>query len=180
MNDVPPVAGEAAAKKDSKKTVLWIVGAIIIILILLGLGKAMKGGIAGVPYVPGADTEQNRDGSVTYTTDEGSVTVGGGSMPGSWPSDAPTAYSGATFLYSGDTNPTTGAAGAAVMYTVDAPIQTVIDYYNDRLKASGWTVTSSAVAAGYHTVTATKDSRTFVAYAMEADGVTQVTSAIEL
>lgn len=164
---------------SSKK---WLyIGLAVLVLIILGFMFMGRGGPGSAYFVPGADVDRNLDGSTTYTTEDGSVTVGGGaSMPDNWPSDAPAAYSGAQILYSGSTNPTTGAAGSAVAYTTTASVQSVVEYYNSRLKAEGWTITASADAGGMKVITATKDTRTFGAYIGSDGTTTSVTAGIEL
>lgn len=182
MNETTPVQGSEAGNKK----MIWIIVAVIAIVVVLwfsgvfGKGGARIGNQNLGPQAPGAESNQNADGSVTYTTEEGTVTVNGGGMPDTWPADAPAAYAGATFLYSGNVNPATGTAGAAIVYTTTASLSSVIEYYNARLKAEGWTVNSSNVVQGMTVITANKDSRVFVAYAGEANGVTQVTSGVEL
>jgi len=172
-----------AAQAPSKKW-LYIIGGIIVLIALAaffgGLGRGT--GLGSTYFAPGVDVDRNMDGSVTYESDEGSVTVGqGASMPDNWPSDAPTAYSGAQILYSGSTNPTTGESGSAVAYTVKASVDSVVEYHNSRLKAEGWTITASADAGGMRVITATKDTRTFGAYiGSDGQGNTSVTAGIEL
>lgn len=163
--------------------------AVVAVLILGGLffGKKMNplesAYLAPAYLAPaGVDVDQNRDGSTTYTNEEGSVTVGQGtSMPENWPKDAPVAYSGATIIYSGSTNPATGASGSAVSYTATASLKAVLDYYAAELRANGWTVDSNTEMAGMRVIAATKDTRTFGAYIAESgQGMVSVTAGIEL
>lgn len=164
------------------KKMLWIVGGIVVVLLLVAVfGGVGRRGMMG--SVPGVDVDRKMDGTVTYSNNEGSVTVGGGaSMPSNWPSDAPPAYSGATIMYSGTSNPQTGAVGSVVMYTATASIKSVYDYYDSRLKAEGWTVDSSAsMAGGTNVIVAKKDTRTFAIYIVDAgNGTVSVTAGIEL
>jgi hypothetical protein len=171
------------ATQASSKKWLYIIGGIIVLLVIgavvSGFGRGT--GLGAAYFAPGTDVDRNMDGSTTYSTDEGSVTVGGNSMPENWPSDAPTAYTGATIVYSGATNPTTGAAGSAVVYTVKASAESVVEYYESRLKAEGWAITASADAGGMKVITATKDTRVFGAYiGADGQGNTSVTAGIEL
>ena len=167
----------------SSKKWLYIVGGIIILL-LLGVffgGFGRGTGLGSASFAPGTDVDRDIDGSTTYSTNEGSVTVGSNTMPDNWPSDAPVAYSGASIVYSGATNPTTGAAGSAVAYTVKASVASVVEYYESRLKAEGWTITATAEAGGMRVISATKDTRTFGAYiGSDGQGNTSVTAGIEL
>ncbi|MBS4052228.1 MAG: hypothetical protein KGZ69_13630 [Methylomonas sp.] len=167
----------------SNKKWLYIVGGIIVILVLAALfgGVGRGTGLGSAYFAPGTDVDRNLDGSTTYSTNEGSVTVGSNTMPENWPSDAPTAYEGATIVYSGSTNPTTGAAGSAVVYNVRASAESVVEYYESRLKAEGWAITATADAGGMKVITATKDTRTFGAYiGSDGQGNTSVTVGIEL
>lgn len=175
---------ETSPGTHSKKKVLYIVlGAIAILLIGFALvtGVGSKSGLGAAYFTPGTDVDRNLDGSTTYSNGEGSVTVGGNSMPENWPSDAPAAYDGAVITYSGSSNPQTGEAGAAAVYTVKASAESVIQYYESRLKAEGWTVTATANAGGMKVITATKDTRTFGAYiGSDGQGNTSVTVGIQL
>lgn len=165
----------------SNKKWIWI-GLGILVLIGLALIGFRGSGIGSAYFAPGADVDRNLDGSTTYSNNDGSVTVGSGaSMPANWPSDAPTAYSGATILYSGATNPTTGESGSAVAYTTSASVASVVEYYDARLKAEGWTIVSSAQAAGAHVISATKDTRAIGVYIMaDGQGTTSVTAGVQL
>src|SRR3989344_4631434 len=89
---------------------VYIIGGIVVLLIA---GWFLTRGSASVS---GVDVDNNLDGSKTYSNEEGSVTVGGGSMPDNWPGDAPANFAGATIAYSGTSNPQTGAAGPAASY----------------------------------------------------------------
>ncbi len=172
----------------SKKT-LWIVLGVIAVVIVLGLvtGGGMRGTGLGSAYFPGAvpagvDIDRNMDGTVTYNNEQGSVTVGqGASMPSNWPSDAPPAYSGATIVYSGTSNPQTGAIGSVVMYNTKASAQSVGEYYSARLKAEGWTIEGEANMGGTQVISAKKDTRTIGVYIADAgDGTVAVTAGVEL
>lgn len=167
----------------SSKKWLWIgLGIVILVVLVFIFGGARGTGFGSAYFAPGLDVDRNIDGSTTYTNEEGSVTVGtGGNMPDNWPSDAPEAYTNANILYSGSTNPATGAAGSAVAYTVTASVDSVVEYYRSRLTAEGWTITATADAAGMKVITATKDTRTFGAYiGSDGQGNTSVTAGIEL
>lgn len=154
----------------------YIIGAVLIVLVLGWLFTRGAGSIAGV------DTDRNLDGSVTYTDESGTTaTVGGGSMPENWPSDAPQNYAGANIQYSGTSNPQTGASGSAVVYTATASVQAVTDYYKTQLQSKGWTVTGTANVAGATVVSATKDTRTLGVYIVDSGGGTvSVTAGVEL
>ena len=171
-----PVAAASSSKK-------WLyIGLSVFALIIIGF-MFTGGGPLGSAYFagPGVDVDRNIDGTATYSNDEGSVTVGSGaSMPSNWPSDAPTAYTGATILYSGSTNPTTGESGSAVAYNTTASLQSVMEYYSARLRAEGWTVEANTQMAGMNVITAKKDTRVFGAYVADAgNGVVNVTAGVQ-
>lgn len=179
MEETTPVA--AGSNKKMLYIGLGVLALIILGAIFMGAGRRSSPGSAYLPGPAGVDTDRNMDGSVTYSNTEGSVTVGGGSMPENWPSDAPVAYAGAQIMYSGTTNPQTGEAGSAVVYQTNASVQSVTEYYSSRLKAEGWTIEASADMAGMRVITAKKDTRTFGAYIADGgNGMTSVTAGIEL
>jgi hypothetical protein len=152
-------------------------------VVLLGIGWFLTGGAAQMALsTQGVDVDRNLDGTVTYETEEGSVTTGAGAtMPANWPSDVPQPYQGATIVYSGTTNPTTGAAGSAVVYTVNAPAPAVIEYYAKDLATAGWKVENTAAIQGMNMIAATKDNRTVGVYVTDSDaGAVQVTVGVEL
>lgn len=157
----------------------YIIGGVIIVL-LIGWFAMRSAGFMAM-RASGVDVDQHMDGSATYTSDEGSVTVGGGSMPQNWPSDAPGNYAGASIQYSGSSNPQTGAAGAAVVYNVNASAQAVVDHYKAELGRNGWTVTATANTGAATVLSATKDSRSFGVYIVSTgNGAVSVTAGLEL
>ncbi len=154
---------------------LYIVGAIIVVLLL---GWFLTRGIGGT--IAGVDTDRNLDGSTTYTNDDGSVTVGG-TMPENWPSDAPDNFAGASIQYSGTSNPQTGEAGSAIVYSVSATTQAVVDYYRAQLQSNGWTLENTANIAGSTVLSGSKDDRNIGIYIADAgNGMVTVTAGIEL
>ncbi|MFZ2886636.1 MAG: hypothetical protein WA021_02325 [Minisyncoccia bacterium] len=173
-----------AAQPSSTKKWLLIGGGIVLLLIIgsvvTGFGRGT--GFGSAYFTPGVDVDQNIDGTTTYTNEEGSVTVGAGAgLPDNWPSDAPQPYTGAEILYSGTSNPATGAAGSAMVYSTSASAQSVIEYYNSRLRAEGWDVQATSVMAGMTVLSATKDTRTFGVYAADdGQGKTSVTVGVEM
>lgn len=173
MNETNPAPAAPARSK-----MLWYVGGAVLLLIVVGF--LMRGSGAVPVRMEGVDVDRNLDGSTTYETEEGSVTVGAGaSMPDNWPSDAPGNIAGASIQYSGTSNPQTGQAGSAVVYTVNASAQTVVDHYKKELLADGWTVQSTANIGGATVLAAQKDSRTFGVYIADAgNGQVSVTVGI--
>jgi|SRR3989338_2602006 len=160
------------ANPGSKK-IWYIVGGVAVLLLLGWFFMRGVGGMAGV------DVDRNVDGSATYTSDEGVVTVGSNTMPANWPSDAPDNAAGATITFSGTSNPQTGEVGSALSYTVRGSVQSVSEHYRSELAAKGWTVEGTAAIGGATVVSAKKDTRTFGAYIADAgDGQVTVTAGI--
>ncbi len=177
--EVVGMQGETLKTGGSKKMILIFIGIIVLVLV----GGAVVATIQNKVELPNIsnelDVDRNSDGSITYEAEGATVTLNGGDMPQNWPVDAPKAYSGATFLYSGANNPATGKAGSAVVYTSETPLDQVIEYYVEGLKDNGWIIEANTVLAGMNVITAKKDSRLFAAYLAVADGKTQVTSGVE-
>ena len=171
--------GNTPSTSGSNK--LWyIIGGIIVLALLGWLLARGAGSMMGA--ASGVNTQPHMDGSTTYTDAQGnSATVGGGSMPENWPSDAPQNYAGATIQYSGNSNPQTGKAGAAVVYTANASAQAVVDYYKAQLTSNGWTIGGSANTGGTTILSATKAGRTFGVYIIgTGNGSVSVTAGLEL
>ena len=158
----------------------YIIGAVVVLALLGWLFMRGAGSLTGA--ASGVNVDRNADGSATYSTEEGSVSVGtSASMPENWPSDAPANYAGSSIVYSGNSNPQTGSAGAAVSYTTSASVSGVADYYKTQLTANGWTIQATANMGGATVVSATKDTRTFGAYITDTgSGNVSVTAGIEL
>jgi hypothetical protein len=154
----------------SNKKILYIIGGLIV----LGLiGSTLMRGVGYMGMrAAGVDVRPNMDGSATYTATngEGSVTVGGNKMPDNWPSDAPANFAGATISYSGSSNPQTGQAGSAVMYTVKSTAEAVAAYYKSQLESQGWKIEQTANMGGATVLAAKKDTRTFGIYIMGGEG----------
>lgn len=163
-------AQTVSGPKKSKKGLI-----IVIIIVLLGIWLLTRG--RGGIVAPGVDVDRNLDGSATYSNNEGSVTVGGGSLPDNWPSDAPT-YADAKIQYSGSSNPQTGEKGAVVMFTTSDSATKVADFYKKELASSGWTIEGTANINGATVISAKKDSRTFGAQIVEANGLSTVTVGV--
>lgn len=162
----------------SNNKMWYIIGGIVALLLVGWFLTRGAGSMMGT--AAGVGVDRNVGGSTTYTNSEGSVTVGGGSMPDNWPSDAPAVYSGASIIYSGSTNPQTSQAGSAVSYTVNASVASVADYYKAQLASNGWSVESTANTGGATVLAATKDTRTIGVYIADTgSGTVTVTAGIE-
>jgi hypothetical protein len=178
---MPEETNQANAQGGSNKWVYILIG-IVAVLVVLGLFAQMSGYMmmraAGVNVVP------NMDGSATYTATDGeggSVTVGGNSMPENWPSDAPANFAGAQIQYSGTSNPQTGSAGAAVVYTAQASASAIVEHYKQAFAAQGWTIENTANMGAASVMSAKKDERTFGVSIVDAgDGSVQVSVGTDL
>ncbi len=160
---------------------MWYVIGGIVILALVGW-FLMRGAGSLLGAASGVDVDRSLDGSTTYTDQEGNTaTVGGTSMPENWPADAPQNFAGASIQYSGNSNPQTGTAGAAVVYTANASAQAVVDYYKAQLTSGGWTIAGSVNTGGATVLSATKEGRTFGVYIVPTgSGSVTVTAGLEL
>lgn len=172
--------GNTPATSGSSSKLWYVIGGVAVLLIVAWLAMRVLGGAA--LGTAGVDVNASPGGGTTYTDQEGnSATVGGTSMPESWPSDAPQNYAGASIQYSGDSNPQTGKAGAAVVYTANASVQNVVDYYKAQLQSNGWAIQGTANTAGATVLSATKDGRTFGVYIIgTGSGSVSVTAGLEL
>ncbi len=160
---------------------MWYIIGAIVAVVLVGGYLSRGAGFMGM-RAAGVNVNPAGNGAVTYSNAEGTVTVGGGaSMPSNWPSDAPTNYSGATIQYSGTSNPQTGAAGATMVYVVNASAQSVIEYYKSGLTKNAWVIEGEANAAGAMVLSAKKDTRTIGIYVTDAgNGSVSVTIGMEM
>jgi hypothetical protein len=170
---------QPAASTGSNKKVLYIVLGIVAVVAILGFLANMSGFMA--MRAAGVNVQPGLDGSATYTTDEGTVTVGANKMPDNWPSDAPANFVGATIQYSGSSDPQTGQAGAAVVYTVNASASAVVDHYKAQLADLGWTVQNSANMGASSVISAQKEARVMgISITDAGNGTVQVTAGLNI
>lgn len=128
----------------------------------------------------GVNTTKNMDGSQTFSNDQGSVTMGSNSLPDNWPSDAPK-YPNASIQYSGSSNPQTGSAGIALMFTTTDSAQNVVNFYKKELPANGWKIEQTATMGQSTVISATKIQQTFGVNIVDSgNGQVTVTVGIEL
>jgi hypothetical protein len=172
---------EPQTTKGSQKKLWYIIGGVLVLIVLgqLVLGGFARNGAKGaLEQATGGKVDYGAGNTATYKTDNGSVTVGGGSLPSNWPSDAPQ-YPGAKILYSGSSNPQTGETGSSVAFQVNATAQTVVDFYKRELTAKGWKIDSTITTGPATTLGATKGGRTFYVYIVDAgNGTVSVTVGI--
>jgi hypothetical protein len=172
---------EPQATGGSKNKLWYIIGGIVVLLVL---GSQLSGFFArrgienAIEQATGVDVDYGRDGTATYKTDEGSVTVGGNSLPDNWPADAPK-YPGANIQYSGSSNPQTGEAGVSVVFQTKASAQSVTDFYKKELASNGWKIESTATMGPATTLAAKKGDKTFAVYIVDSgEGMVNVTIGI--
>lgn len=170
--------------KSSKKG-LYIVIAIVVLVIIYFIARGGSSGVPqaasvinGVNGVNGVNVQNQPNGATTYSNSEGSVTVGGTSLPANWPSDAPT-YANAKIQYSGASNPQTGEQGSYIMFLTSDSAKKVSDFYTAQLTAKGWKVEQTASMNTGSVISATKDTRTMGVYMADSgNGQTTVTVGI--
>jgi hypothetical protein len=169
--------GNTPVVSGSSNTMMYIIGGVVVAGLVGFFAMRMIGGAA--MSAAGVDADRNMDGSTTYSNGEGSVTVGGASMPDNWPSDAPQNVAGAQIQYAGSSNPQTGEEGAAVSYTAQGSATAVADYYKRELQSKGWAMAGTANMNGATVVSATKDTRSFGAYILDnGNGSVTVTAGL--
>jgi len=156
----------------------YVIGGIVIILLVGWFLMHGAGSLLGA--ASGGDMEPGVDRPTSYSTDEGTVSVGANArMPENWPSDAPQNVAGSSIVYSGSSNPQTGESGSAVTYTANASVQSVVDYYKAQLASGGWTIEGTVNAGGATVISAKKATRTFGVYIVESgQGAVTVTAGV--
>ena len=164
-----------SAKSTKSNKWLYVVGGIVVVLVL---AKFATGALLMHALPGGVNMQRGMDGSATYSNSQGSVTVGANKMPDNWPSDAPT-YTNAQIQSAVSSNPQTGQAGSAVVFTTSDSAQTVTDFYTKTLAADGWKVEQTVSSGASSAITATKDTRNFGVYIVDSgDGKVTVTASV--
>ena len=181
MNGDNPTPQAAVGTGQTVKKLWYIIGGIIVLAILgwIFSGMFARNAAERALEQAGVDVDYNLDGSATYSGEEGTVTVGSTSYPDDWPADAPK-YPKGEVLFSGSSNPQTGAAGATVSFTTSDSVTAVVDYYKRELGSRGWQIEGTVNVAGATTLSASKDERTFGIWAVAENGATQVTVSVEM
>ncbi|MDP1688736.1 MAG: hypothetical protein Q8L47_01220 [bacterium] len=160
------------AKTDSSKKNTYIVVAIVVIVGLAWMfGRGGSYGMPGRSIIGlpgGVNVDTNLDGSGTYTTKDGSVTVGKNTYPDNWPSDAPK-YGNAQIQFSGSTNPESGDEGAVVTFTTTDSVQQVTDFYKNELSKNGWKVEESMTAGQMTLMSGKKGTMTLTVQIVSAE-----------
>lgn len=118
-----------------------------------------------------------KDGSMTVTTEEGTVTTGG-SVPDNWPKDVP-AYAGAAVQFSGTNMGDAGEGAMGLVMTSEDNATSVVDFYKESLKSSGWTLKNTMAAQGNTVMLFTKDGRNLSLAIAEANGTTSITIGVQ-
>lgn len=107
---------------------------------------------------PGLNVDEETNGNVTLTTENGTITIGENSLPTNWPSDV-SIYSNATIQYSGQVNSDDGASGLSVTLITTDSVQAVSSFYNSELSKNGWVVSQIAAMGDAAVISGNKDSR---------------------
>ncbi|MFZ2500810.1 MAG: hypothetical protein WAW90_02360 [Minisyncoccia bacterium] len=166
---------ELPVVKSNKVTYIVIA---VVVIVFVGWFKMRS--FSPMSLIPGFGgvVGTSLDGSTTYKSGDGSVTVGGSSLPSGWPTDAPV-YSNSTITASVSSNPKTGDNGSMVMFTTPDSIDAVVNFYKTELESKGWVV-DQTVSIGIATMlSATKDTRSFaVQISSGDDGKTSVVVGI--
>jgi hypothetical protein len=171
--NIVPNNTQPEAKGTSKKNLYIVIGVVIVLV----LGKFALGGMTHT--IPGVDLQKGIGGATTFTTEQGSVTVGGTQkLPDNWPSDAPT-YGNAQIQSAIAANPQEGHQQSAVVFTTTDSVQAITDFYKKELVTEGWKVGGVMTSPSGTVVAATKDTRSFGAYIVESgDGKVTVTASV--
>ena len=117
-----------------------------------------------------------KDGSMTVTTSEGTVTTGG-NVPEGWPSDVPV-YAGAAVQFSG-ANMQGAEGGMALVLSSKDDASKVASYYKTELKAQGWTIGNTMEAQGNTVLLLTKGTKTLSLSIAGANGMTSITIGVQ-
>ncbi|MDO8584570.1 MAG: hypothetical protein Q7R85_00420 [bacterium] len=160
------------------KTVTYVVGAVILLLIISGLigNRFGKNAVEkALEAQTGGDVTVNTDasGATTVETSQGTFSTGG-VMPKNWPSDAPT-YPKASITYSGAVNDPSGTSGISVSLTTTDSVQQVTDYFAQALTSAGWEIVSNTKIPSGGSVQAKKGARIFAVIAMRLGEKTNIT-----
>ncbi len=132
---------------------LYISIALIIAVLVVIYIFSSKNTIA-----PGLNVDEETNGNVTLTTENGTITIGENSLPTNWPSDV-SIYSNATIQYSGQVNSDDGASGLSVTLITTDSVQAVSSFYNSELSKNGWVVSQIAAMGDAAVISGNKDSR---------------------
>ena len=188
------------AKADSKKTLYYVIGGVVLLLVVLSVlnrGRSPMFGGGGFDERAAEEWGENLaermmenagggDVDVDFESGSDSFSVktkdgtfqGGNQVPTDWPSDAPGLYSGATVSFSGSSSDTSGS-GSGLVFTSEAKAQDIMDFYKEELEDKGWKITTTANANGYLVLGAEKGEQTFSFSALTDDvGLTVVTLGI--
>lgn len=118
-----------------------------------------------------------KDGSMTVTTSEGTMTTSG-KVPDGWPTDVPV-YAGSTVQFSGSNNAASGETGLALVLSTTDDSAKVVDYYKTTLKAAGWTVGNTMEARGSTIMLLTKGTQALSLAIASTDRSTSITMGLQ-
>lgn len=153
MEDQTPVVQPPASSSMQKK--LIILGLVLVAIAAIHwmgqrastmisqkAGEKLAETILQHEAGPGTDVDVNGN-AVTIKSNEGAVTVGGGSLPEGWPSDVPL-YAGASVQYSGKN--ADGSSGVIAISTDTT--EKVVAYYKAEMEKNGWKSKQTMIAGG--------------------------------
>lgn len=167
--------------KTSKLVLAAVVAAVVVIggcnMLMKKAGEKLVEGMIESASDGKADVDMKGDGSMTITTDEGTMTTGN-SLPAGWPTDIPMA-AGAAVQFSGAANGMMGADGMAVVMTSEDSTADVAAFYKTALASEGWTVKSTMEAQGSTIYLAEKAGRTISVTVTGASGKTTITIGVQ-
>jgi hypothetical protein len=165
------IPAENSSSGSNKK--IYILAAVIVVILLGFYIFSSNKSIA-----PGVEVDEKINGDVTITTEDGTVIVGGNSLPADWPNDVPS-YSNASIQYSGQIDLEDGEKGLSLAFTTKDSVQAVSNFYNSELSKNGWTVSQVASMGDAAVVSGNKDTRNVGIYIGKSeDGQTAVTIGI--
>ncbi|HRY31165.1 MAG TPA: hypothetical protein P5328_02145 [Candidatus Paceibacterota bacterium] len=135
----------------SKKKIYGIIAVVIIALIAFFVFGSKK------TIAPGVEINQKLNGDVTYTSEDGTVTVGTNSLPANWPSDVPS-YPGAAVL-AGSVTEQDGQNRLTASFITNDNALTVSNFYKTELEKAGWTISQMTSMGNAAVLSADKDGR---------------------
>ncbi len=145
----------------SKNRLYITIGIIILVLVAIFMFSSKK------TIAPGVKVDEKLNGDVTYTSEDGSITVGN-SLPKNWPKDVPN-YPNAVIQYSGLVNEQDGENGVTVNFMTKDNAQSVATFYNKELQNAGWSLTQLSSMGEASVISGTKDNRSLGIFISRSD-----------
>lgn len=171
---------------SNKKTIIIVVIAVVAIGALGMFARGFFGGSMAeraaeraIERAGGGNADVDLQGdTATFTSDEGSMTVGENvSLPDNWPSDV-SIMQGGKIYYAMSSNPSTGESGMGAVFGTAQSANNVIGYYKTELPKQGWTIEGEFNVAGASVLSATKGDRSLSLSIVGGDDETSVTIGV--